>query len=202
MRVNFLDGLAVAACQRSGSAGIGVGRCSVLRRAPARRLAYLHADDAGDADVNAGPGFLGALCGGRRHFIGERRNRKNRKTSRADRDFGQNLIVIRRRALDRARTTPNAGCSSLEKCRMLTVPNETLRLRNLQKGNFPARVQIRLLRSCGTFPMESALLMRENRLSAAQNNQTAPGSDAQILLLASAILMMPDYFFAQTPDPA
>ena len=76
MRVNFRNGLAVAACQRSGSAGIGVGRCPVLRRAPARRLAYLHADDAGDADVNAGPGFPGALCGGRRHFISERRNRK------------------------------------------------------------------------------------------------------------------------------
>lgn len=94
MRVNFLDGLAVAACHRSGSAGIGVGHCSVLRRAPARRLAYLHADDAGDADVNAGLGLLGALCGGRRHFIGERRNRKNRGTSCADRDFAQNLIVI------------------------------------------------------------------------------------------------------------
>ena len=59
-------------------------------------------------------------------------------------------------------------------------------------------LQIRLLRSCGTFPMESALLMGDNRVARARNNQTAPGSDAQ----PSAILTMPDYFFAQTPDPA
>ncbi len=116
MRVNFRNGLAVAACQRSGSAGIGVGRCPVLRRAPARRLAYLHADDAGDADVNAGPGFPGALCGGRRHFIGERRNRKNRKTGRADRDFGQNLHrYFRSLPLWAVREQPKRGLQFLRK---------------------------------------------------------------------------------------
>jgi hypothetical protein len=81
---------------------------------------------------------------------------------------------------------------------MLTVPNETDASENLRKGNFPARVQIRLLRSCGTFSMESALLMRENRLSAAQNDQTAPGSDAQILAFSEChfddarLLLCPD----------
>jgi hypothetical protein len=48
--------LAVAACHRSGSASVGVGRCSTPGRACTRRRAHLNANDARNADINAGPG--------------------------------------------------------------------------------------------------------------------------------------------------
>jgi hypothetical protein len=51
----------------------------------------LNADDARDAHENAWTRFLGALGGGRGHFIGERGSRKKRDASRPDCDFAQNL---------------------------------------------------------------------------------------------------------------
>jgi hypothetical protein len=84
-------GLAVAACHRSGSTSVGVGRCSTLGRASARRLADLNANNARNADINARTWFLGAPGRGRCHFIAERGSRKKRDASRPDSDFAQNL---------------------------------------------------------------------------------------------------------------
>ena len=199
MRVNFRNGLAVAACQRSGSAGIGVGRCPVLRRAPARRLAYLHADDAGDADVNAGPGFLGALCGGRRHFISERRNRKKSQDQpRRSRFWPKSHRYFNRHRFGPCANNPNAGCSFLEKCRMLPVPNETLRLGKSSKRELPGTRSKYDCSAAAEHSLWNPHCLWAITVWRARETINAPGSDAQ----TSAILTMPDYFFAQTPDPA
>src|ERR1700685_334420 len=67
-----LGGLAVTARHRSGITRVGVGRCSTLGRASARRRAHLDADHARDADINAWTRFLSALGRGRCYFIGKR----------------------------------------------------------------------------------------------------------------------------------